>query len=362
MTLALAQSTGADPHWVSVDQNEGQCHLLDFGERPDGTFRGTRRWFGQGMLLKCTFFVATTSWKFDLRNAISAGGMFHGDHPPLHYGYNVAFFDAQENLIACDGGGLPDFPAVRGGGATSVTRTMPIPQGLHRDIESYKVAYYESDEPMGTVAFDENQALEVTSTNGDTGETTVKSWPLWKSDGELRGSSFQVRAGSRLLPKSIHEVWRAETTEGICSLHKPTSSDDGERKMQELAVELGETLTLKVKCRCIVNANNAIETSVNVKNGSNKKLHGALYIAFFDTYGNLVGCTSTETATEPHATSPAVKINGRPLSDSSVFRSIMPVPVPLGIEKKITSYKITLYESEKPIGATADEKQPAQSK
>jgi len=275
--------------------------------------------------------------------------MFYGEHPPLYYCYNVAFFDAEENLIACDGGDLPDHPLVTSR-LSSVTRTMPIPRGVHKCVDSYRVAYYESDVAIGKVAWDEHESFRVTSTNGNTGETTERSWPLWKSDGEMRGSSFPVRAGSRPLPIAAKEDWQAETTEGTCRLKRTATSDSGEEQGQRFLVAVGEKLRLKAHCRFNVSRDSAIETWVSFKNTSDKKTFGELYIAFFDKYGNLVGSTRTSDATEPGGTNPSVTVGGKPQPTAIAFQAIKPMPIPRGFEEKVTSYKITMYVSGKPIG------------
>jgi hypothetical protein len=267
------------------------------------------------------------------------------------YNYNVAFFDAKDNLIACDGGMLPNVPPVKSG-ASNATCIMPIPKGGHQCVNSYKVAHYVSNVAIGKAAWDEHQMLRVESTNGDTGKTTVKSWPQWKSDGELWEALFQVQAGSRLLPIDGKDNWQAETTEGTCSLTKTANSNSAEAQNQKFSVVVGNALKLKADCRFEVNQDNAIETWVSLKNALAKKKFGVLYIAFFDKYGNLVGSTHTDAELEPNGTMPRVTQDGQPQPDAygQVYQQIMPIPIPLGFEKNITSYKITLYESETPIG------------
>lgn len=353
--IALAQGSGKESSWVSMDQNEGACVLRDFGERCDGGQNGVRVWFGRQMLLACSFYVASESWNHH-QNAIYAGGMFYGEHEPLHYCYNVAFFDAQENLIACAGGDLPHTPPVKGGGATSVTRLMPVPKGVHQSIHSYKTAYYESNQPIGKVAWDEHKKFTVTSTNGDTGKTTKESWPLWKSDGELRGAAFRVRTGSRPLPIADNQEWRAQTREGMCSLNVPTSSNSSNEQRQEVQMAPGGRLKVKATFRCHINQDSAIETWMSFENPSDTKMFARLYVAYFDKYENLVGSTNGRAKMEPHGTDPSFTINGKPQPGAEVFCEFMPVPIPVGLAEKVSSYKATLYESERPIGGGIDER------
>ena len=204
-----------ESHSTWVEQREGKCILQDFGDRLDAPNRGTKVWFGKAQELRCAFYVASSALTGH-RNAINAGGMVRGnDTPPLlHHGYSVAFFDSKENLIACEGGGRPE-----SGTINSVTCRMPIPQDVHKRVDSYKVAYYESDRPIGETR---QEAAFRIMCQGD-GNPIEKVWPSWKSDGELRDSPYRVHAGSRLLPIATNENWQAETTEGTCSLRKITT-------------------------------------------------------------------------------------------------------------------------------------------
>jgi len=351
-TLALAQASAEESRWVTLDQKEGTCILRDFGERGDGYWNGLKVWYGQGLPYLCSFFVSTPCDQ----NVISAGGCFHGTEAPIYYCFNVAFFDKDENLIACHGGGLPDQPPVTKGGTTMIAASMPIPKDVHDGIHSYKVAYYESDLAIGKVAWDEHDVSREIMTDAITEQTTERSWPLWKSAGELRGSAFQVRAGSRLLPLATQEDWRAETTEGTCSLKKAAMPNSSDEQRQRFLVAVGDTLTLRANCRLEINKDNAIETWINIRNPSDRNMFWALYVAFFDRYGNLVGSTQSDAMTEANGTSPSVVIDGKLQRITSSFGTIMPVPIPLGFEDKVTSYKVTMYESEEPIGQKKDGK------
>ena len=362
VTLAFAQVSSGIDQSVLVRQKEGSCKLRDFGLRPDGWLQGIGMWFGADLVLKTSWYVASESWNHN-QNCIYAGGMvLSSRHADLYYCYNVAFFDTEENLIACNsdiaawapgpGGAECALGPVKDATESSVTCIMPIPKGLCQNVNSYKVAYYESNVAIGKAVWDEHKMLRAESRNGNTGKTTVRSLPCWKSDGELRGSPFQVRAGSRLLPIDAKENWQAETTEGTCSLIKTAASNTGEAQYQKFSIAVGNALKLKADCRFKINQDNAIETWVSFKNASDKKRFGTLYIAFFDRYGNLVGSTHADTALEPNGTMPRVTQDGQPQSDAyaHAYQTIMPMPIPLGFDKNITSYKITLYESDRPIG------------
>ena len=362
VALLFAQVSSGVDQSVLVRQKEGSFKLRDFGLRPDGRLQGIGMWFGADLILKTSWYVASESWNHH-QNCIYAGGMvLSSRHADLYYCYNVAFLDTEENLIACgsdlaayapgtDGAAYGPGP-VKDSSEMSVTCIMPIPRGVCRSVAAYKVAYYESNVPIGKAVPNDHKMPPVESANGDTGEMTVRSWPRWKSDGELRGSPFHVRVGSRLLLIDAKDDWQAETTEGMCSLEKAAISNSGEAQDYRFSVAAGNALRLKVDCRFKLNQDNAIETWVCFKNASDKRRFGAFYIAFFDKYGNLVGSTHTDTTTEPNGTMPRVTMGGQPQPDAygSVYQTIMPIPIPLGFEKNISSYKITLYESERPIG------------
>jgi hypothetical protein len=359
---AFAEEEGQEPDFVWVNQKEGSCRLQDFGERPDGNLHGLRLRFSSELDLQCAFYVTSDTWRDPRRNAISAGGMFSGTHASRHYGYEVAFFDDEENLIACAGGyNGPDPVPAKGvfGSFTPITRLMDIPHGVHKRVASYRVAYCESNLPIGKVAWNEREVVTVLSTKGDTGETTEQSWPRWKSDGELREKPFQVQEGSRLLPGPVDETWRAETTEGKCSLKKkaPSLDQDGPKAMdteRSFFVTAGTKLALKSDCHFIIDEDNAIETWMNFQNPSDNDLFGQLYIAFFDSYGNLVGCIQSDSAVKAHGTMPEVRVNGELQFSPTSLQTIQSAPLPRGLEDKITSYKITLYESKRTIGEVRD--------
>jgi hypothetical protein len=71
-----------------------------------------------------------------------------------------------------------------------------------------------------------------------------------------------------------------------------------------------------------------------LKNTSGKKLHVALYVAFFDKDKNLIGCGNRLTILDA----------GKDLVAGNV------IEMPAEQMEKIASYQITIYESEKEIG------------
>ncbi len=280
--------------------------------------------------------------------------MWSGEDVPRYFGYNVAFFDAEDQLIACDGGSLPHYPPMTMGNR-SVTCLMPIPPNVHRYVASYKVAYFESDLPIGQVLWDEQKPLHVTFTNGNTGATKQQSWPAWKSDGELRDVPFRIRAGSRLLPNDASNHWRAETVEGPCKLTRASESHANKDQSPKLSIAVGDASRLRADCYFVLNDDNAIEGMVHFENSSDRQRFGVLYVAFFDSYGNLVSCIHQETTTEANATDPRVTVRGQIQLDAIAYGGMMPMPIPVGLETKVSAYKITIYDSEKPIGAAVAE-------
>ena len=334
VSFAAAQS-----HWIFVDQKEAKCELRDLGKGGivSPTLLGTRAWFGDRLSFRCSYYVATQPLSSNL-NAIANDGVFIVDGSSAFYRYNVAFFDSDENLVAAHGMGLPNDSSVTD--RLWYTAAMPIPVGFHRCIDSYKVAYFESDEPIGKAAIAKNADAE------DAGRSQ------WKSDGELRGKPFPIRKGTRLLHSPRGENWRAETKDGSCSLTVKVTSDADRQRLssdKEPAAELGEKLALKAWCsHFLIDEENSIEVHARFENTIEKKMYGKFYLAFFDARGNLVGGTEQEFIAEPKGTYPATKA-GDPVLPETV---LMQMPIPLGFENTITSYKCTLYESASPIGAT----------
>lgn len=351
-TLVLTQAPNGASHWVSVAQKEGNCVIRDFGDRPDGYRNGAKLWFGNELLLTCSFYSTSRPQN---RSTLSAGGMlWSGEDVPRYYGYNVAFFDAEDKLIACDGGSLPDYPPVTTG-TSSVTRLMPIPPNVYRYVASYKVAYFESDLPIGQVPWDEQKLLRVTTTNGNTGATTQQSWPAWKSDGELRDVPFRIRAGSRLLPNDASDHWRAETIEGPCKLTRASEFHANKDQSRKLSIAVGDTSKLRADCHFALNDENAIEGWVHFENSSDRLRFGVLNVTFFDSYGNLVSCIHQETATEANAAGPSVTVGGQVQHDAAAYEGMMPMPIPVGLEARVSAYKITLYDSDERLGASVKE-------
>ena len=350
--LALPSAEEAKQPHVGVYQKEEKCILHDFGDREDGDLHGLKVWYGCNLMLCCSYYVSTDSrLHAPPQNVLHAEGMFYGEHDPRYFGYNVAFFDTDENLLACSGGNMREPRKILSGITNSSTDVMPIPKNVHQCIDTYKTAYYESDAPIGTATYDPHHKFVVHYIDGDTGKESRRSWPAWKSDGELKGIPFHIRDGARPLPCNPKEGWKAETVEGKCRLKKKLEDDefDSEEKL-DVTLSAGETLRLKFLGHFFINKHNAIETWVHFKNPSDAKLYGALYIAFFDKYGNLVGSVQERVTTEAHATYPLATVDGKPSPDSKGNCRILWISLPLGLEDSITSYKITLYESEKPFG------------
>jgi hypothetical protein len=336
VSFAAAQS-----HWIFVDQKEAKCELRDLGKRAiwSPTLLGTRAWFGQRLSCNCSYYVATQPQSFNL-NSIGTDGVFTGDGSPAFYCYNVAFFDSNENLIATQGSGLPTDSSVTDNRITWIGSPMPIPVGVHRFIDSYKAVYFESDEPIGQAAIAKNA------------ETKDGRQSQWKSDGELRNKPFHIREGTRLLPNAAGENWQAETKDGPCSLTVKIASDADRHRLSsdsKPAAELGEKLALSARCsHFLIDEYNTIEVHSRFQNPTEKKMYGQFYLAFFDKYGNLVGGTGLGFSAEPKGTYPATRAGDAVLPETV----LMQMPIPLGFENTITSYKCTLYESASPIGAT----------
>ena len=117
-------------------------------------------------------------------------------------------------------------------------------------------------------------------------------------------------------------------------------------------MHLGDTLAVKADCRFVITKDNAIQAWVSFNNTSETRAFTEVYIAFFDIDANLMACTHIAAATDANATFPTATIvtaDGKSQT-SAAFTAASAVPIPLGYEQDIVSYKITLYESATPIG------------
>lgn len=271
----------------------------------------------------CTFFVSLSP-TLGNRNGICASGMIDDAGASAYHAYSIAFFDRTGNLIAC-GNDVQDTWGLLLS-RKSVTCDLPIPVGADQLVQTYKVAYYESNRPIG-----KTQRMQARPEVGK------------KSDDRRI-----ARAGASSLPQVGQGIWRAATMNGLCT---PRKTDDCLEKHVP-SVHLGDTLAVRADCRFVITKDNELQAWACFHNTSETRAFTDVYLAFFDNDDNLMACTHIAATTEPRATFPTATIvtAGGKCQISAAFTAASAVPIPLGYEQNIVSYKITAYESERPVG------------
>lgn len=348
LTIATQLNEGED--FATVERREGSCTIRNFGGRPigDGINKGFKTWFGDRLTIKCSFHACYFP---ENQNTLSLGPDILPRGLDVFYAINTAFLDADEQLIACGNSPHPaDTSAVHGTDAIRVSDYADIPLGIETAITSYKVAYYEANAPISKSRFDGNRGMHVVNTNSD-GVAAESVLEPWKSDGELRNQPFQIRSETKVLPTIGKGKWKGETADGECKLVKTDASPvDPDYVHDCTRVTVGKHLRLKTDCQVKVDLDNSITWYVHVRNACEKNLFGRLYVCFFDKHGNLVASIKASADVAANSSSPLIAIDGKPTFDPLSYNVYKSSPIPLGIETSVTSYKITLYESENPIG------------
>jgi hypothetical protein len=124
--------------------------------------------------------------------------------------------------------------------------------------------------------------------------------------------------------------------EGACKLQKAGAFDDA--KLFKITVGKHVRLTTRWRIdeffgKTIINAN------VTVKNPTTKPLHYEYYVAFFDKEGTLVGCTGQG----------VMEDEGLKPGEEERLGSCL-VTLPPARAQAVATYRLVLYESDKPIG------------
>jgi hypothetical protein len=326
--------------------------LRDFGDRLDGGYFGVKLWLGDLAPVRLSFHVRTEEMRFLFsdfthkripRNAIIADGLGENVGPHHMYAaYNAAFFDKSGNLIAANG--MPSGGSAERG-VTYISCRMPIPSGLHEQVASYKVAFYERNNPIGAAP----PASTFQITRHVNGAPGVKlSWPAWKSDGELRPNREKPSESSPF-PVDAQGQWKAETRKCGCVLKKAEFSIE---KIDELpAIEIGKGLRMKGMFHFVVNSDNEIEPWYCFRNTAEVTLFTQVYFAFFDKYDSLVAARAVEGEVGPKRAYPWVAVNGVELDLANGYKTCgQHAPIPLGLDQSVVTCRITMYEAEAPIG------------
>jgi len=130
-------------------------------------------------------------------------------------------------------------------------------------------------------------------------------------------------------------VAKAETTHGFCTLKKSSAFAE-----DIFTTKVGKRM--KGTCKFYIDeffGRKIINANITVENSADVPLFCQYYVAFFDAEGNLVGCAEQGIFGD----------EGLEPGESENFGSCL-IPLPAGEHEKISSYQITFYESESPIG------------
>lgn len=334
-----------DALWVWVEQHEAPCKIRRFRRTMDGTGRhfGFKEWCGLHLTVTSSFFSEPDR---DNRSQIVVQGKCFTTDSPMHYVYCVAFFDKDDNLVACVNkpvtvDNTPVDPR------SSSFRSMPkIPDAVVAMIDSYRLAYFEAEVPIGrSIAAIDQISQGPRYSDADEGADGTEG----DGEGARKGIQFRIRNGSRALDHLASGDCRVVSVEGECSLPKVSDSDKHESDKM-FKVPVGNERGLSASCLFKFNTENSLTVHIAVENPTDKRLYGSVFIAFFDKHGNLVACTERDATTDENDSRSKLKIDGK-RSPTSYWNDVFyPVAVPHGLESSITSYKVTMYESSRPIG------------
>jgi hypothetical protein len=340
--------TEEEPPYVFADLSGGQCVLHNFGKSYQGGLRGHRVWFGNQVNALCSYHAWDCLRRDPAVHVIDVSCEAHSQSVrPIHYGLYTAFFDASGNLIACGGGPHPDSLPTKPPHVHTDPRYLVIPIGVHKDVRSYKTAYYESDLPIGKLACEADGLHTTEEPVGNSADSSGIG------ESERAGEAlFKIRPGSRLILQSRYQNWRAETTEGEYASFEPTPEFGSREDFDEskYAVRASKNLKMDVVCRFTLSKNNAIQPSLKLVNPTDGKLFTHIYLALFDKEGHLV-CGTEYGTLEVHPQTRTLQTpTVRGTVKTTTYHTTAPLPVPIGLEKGIASYKITVYESNRLIG------------
>jgi hypothetical protein len=322
MRRASADEAG---HLVVCEYDQGSCKLHDLKELAAGPYRqGVRLWFGRQVTLKCSFHVFTHRNYPELSWIDASGVAVSNDRSkPSFYAHNVAFLDADENLIACRGDSLTNGPI--GNEPTDRELVMHIPRDYHREISQYKTAYYESGTTINTRA-----AKQELLDGRDSRELGAIKGPL------------KINTRHRLLFKDLPRGAHAYALDGFCKLsdaHIPNQKEE----FKDPPIFIGSKSSSQTKIYLRATDDKGPVIYYSVKNNSEFTARQDTYIAFFDDDGRLIASTSSKCETAPNAVSPSVSVDGVPQANATAFSTFLPMLLPQGHHRSITSFKIAVY-------------------
>ncbi|UCC94493.1 MAG: hypothetical protein JSW40_06685 [Candidatus Omnitrophota bacterium] len=143
-TLVIIIFLGALP--ASADVRQGFCRLKERSALDKDIFTVT---VGERIKGTCKFYIDEFFGKKIVNANITIENTSDAD---LFCYYYVAFFDEDGNLVGCAAQGIfGDDGLVAGGSVQLGGCLIPLPLGQHEKISSYKIAFYESDAPLGKI-------------------------------------------------------------------------------------------------------------------------------------------------------------------------------------------------------------------
>ncbi len=132
---------------VRAEFKQGTCKLKEWSAFDEDVFTVE---VGKQIKGTCKFYID----EFFSKKIVNANIKIENTSTvPLFCYYYVAFFDNSGNLVGCGaqesfsgGGGLKPGESLLLGSCL-----MPLPEGQHEKISSYKIAFYESEVPIGKI-------------------------------------------------------------------------------------------------------------------------------------------------------------------------------------------------------------------
>jgi hypothetical protein len=140
------------------------------------------------------------------------------------------------------------------------------------------------------------------------------------------------------LPKGVY----AFTRDGHCELSSAPLSSKA-KKLSDPPILLGDESTSQAKVYLRAADDSGPKIYYSMKNHSELPARQYIYLAFFDDNGCLIASTSLNCQTPSKAISPSVSVDGVSQANISALSTFLPMLLPRGHHKRITSYKMTMY-------------------
>lgn len=266
----------------------------------------------------------------------------------------VAFFDINGVMLGCAATGVNGDQGLAAGQSVGRLISIPLPAGLFDAVAQYKIAYYESEHPIGTNVppVPATPPLRRTWTMASGGETFEAE--LFDVAGDTVGLKRQDGQAIRLPPGKLSAPDQrfirhgeaiatstpgifGEAREGVCLFKPGEAVDPGPLLAQDGRTTAG---TCKFLIDGLPPNRKMIAAVFSLSNTAPGVRHRRHYVAFFDKGDALVGCVMS------------------PVKDTSVWHGASPTatgrfafPLPAGVYEAAVRYRLTCYESDREIGS-----------